>query len=293
MNTSSCGVRTLDHYRIFYYTSRLSKQILTQIDKFKLAKYELRSLKEVLAACNLETAILKRVSPTWSESLVRLITHPVLSGLLLVFGMLGIVFELKMPGWGVSGTIGIICLALFFGGHYLIGLANWIEILLFFLGLALLFIEIFITPGFGVLGISGITLIILSLFLTLVKHPIPKTPFDAGENLRAFYTIVISFLAAFVLSAIVFRFLPRTPLWGKFVLLSSEKKESGFVAAAEELTKLVGKKGLTRTSLRPAGKAVFDRKLVDVVTEGDFIPEQSEIEVIRVEGNRIVVVRSS
>jgi len=65
------------------------------------------------------------------------------------------------------------------------------------------------------------------------------------------------------------------------------------VAAAEELTKLVGKKGLTRTSLRPAGKAVFDRKLVDVVTEGDFIPEQSEIEVIRVEGNRIVVVRSS
>jgi len=258
--------------------------------KFKLVKYELRSLKEVMAACNLETASLKRVSPTWSEGLVRLITHPLLSGLLLVFGMLGIVFELKIPGWGVSGTIGIICLALFFGGHYLIGLANWIEILLFVLGLALLSIEIFITPGFGVLGISGIIFIILSIFLTLVKHPIPKTPFDTGEHLRAFYTIIISFLAAFVLSAITFRFLPKTPLWGKFVLLSSEKRDNGFVGASEEPAKLVGKQGFTRTALRPAGKAVFNEKLFDVVTEGDFIPKQSEVRVIRVEGNRIVVV---
>jgi len=223
-------------------------------------------------------------SPNWSEVLVRFLTHPVISSILLTLGFLGMIFELRMPGFGVSGVIGLICLVLFFWGHYLVGLANWVEIALFCLGVVLLLLEILVIPGFGLAGISGIILIVASIFLGLIKHPfqIPK-----NELIGAFNVTAYAIIATFLVILLSFKFIPQTAIWKRFVLTGSEMKEQGFRVSA--LEGYLGKEGKALTILRPAGRALFGEEILDVVTEGDFIEKDRAIKVIKVEGNRIVV----
>ena len=114
---------------------------------------------------------------TWSEVLVRILTHPIISSLLLTFGFLGIIFELRIPGFGTSGIIGITCLVLFFLGHYLIDLAQWADMLIFTIGLILIALEIFVIPGFGIAGVSGVACILIGIFMALVKKEIPDSPY--------------------------------------------------------------------------------------------------------------------
>ena len=257
--------------------------------KLKLAEHKVSEIEEILTLYDLEDAQAVRASLTWSENLVRFLTHPVVSGLLLTFGLLGIFFELRMPGWGVSGTIGLICLALFFGAQYMVGLAQWIEPVLFLLGGVLLALELFVIPGFGVTGVSGILLIIASLFLSLVKEPLPKTPVDISRLLQATYVVAVSLIATFLVATLSFTFMTKFPLLSKLILTSEEKREKGFRSAPAKLGKFMGKQGTTLTMLRPVGKAQFGDTIVDVVSEGELVEKGRQVEVIKVEGNRIVV----
>jgi len=257
--------------------------------KLKLAEHKVSKIGEILTLYGLENAQVVRASITWSENLVRFLTHPVVSSLLLTFGLLGIFFELRMPGWGVSGTIGLVCLALFFGAQYMVGLARWIEPVLFIIGGILLAIEIFVIPGFGITGVSGILLIIASLFLALVKHPMPKTPIDVSRLVQATYVVGASLVATFLVATFSFRFMGKIPFLSKLVLTSEEKREEGFRSAPVELEKFIGKQGVALTMLRPVGKAQFGDIILDVVTEGELIEKGKRVEVIKVEGNRIVV----
>jgi len=257
--------------------------------KLKLAEHKVSEIEEILTLYDLEDAQVARASLTWSENLVRFLTHPVVSGLLLTFGLLGIFFELRMPGWGVSGTIGLICLALFFGAQYMVGLAQWIEPVLFLVGGVLLALELFVIPGFGVTGVSGILLIIASLFLSLVKEPLPKTPVDISRLVQAAYVVAASLIATFLVATLSFTFLTKFPLLSKLILTSEERGEKGFRSAPAKLGKFVGKQGLTVTMLRPVGKAQFGDTIVDVVSEGELVEKGRQVEVIKVEGNRIVV----
>lgn len=251
----------------------------------KLADKILSTREELLEFTQIGDAELIESSLNWSEKLVRFLTHPVVSSLLLTLGSLGILFELRMPGWGISGSVGLICLGLFFWGHYLIGLANWTEIVLFLLGVTLLALEVFAIPGFGIAGISGIILIISGLFLALVKHPfeIPR-----AELIQAFYTMAYSLIITFMIIILSFKFLPEAGLWKRLVLTQQEKGTRGFRAAPSRETYL-GKTGETLTILRPSGKVMFVDKILDVVTEGDFIEKDKPVKVVKVEGNRIVV----
>jgi len=257
--------------------------------KFKLAEHKVSKIEEILTFYGLENAHLVRASLTWSESLVRFLTHPVVSGLLLTFGLLGIFFELRVPGWGVSGTIGLACLALFFGAQYMVGLARWIEPVLFTVGAILLAVEIFVIPGFGITGISGILLIVASLFLALVKHPMPKTPVDVSRLVQASYVIGVSLAATFLVATLSFRFMGKIPFLSKLVLFSEEKGEEGYRSTPVEMEKFIGREGMTLTTLRPVGKAQFGDMIVDVVSEGELIEKGKRVEVVKVEGNRIVV----
>jgi membrane-bound serine protease (ClpP class) len=257
--------------------------------KFKLAEHKVSKIGEILTLYGLENAQVVRASITWSENLVRFLTHPVVSGLLLTFGLLGIFFELRMPGWGVSGTIGLVCLALFFGAQYMVGLARWIEPVLFIIGGILLAIEIFVIPGFGITGVSGILLIIASLFLALVKHPMPKSPVDVTRLVQAGYVVGASLVATFLVATFSFRFMGKIPFLSKLVLFSEEKGEEGYRSAPVEMEKFIGREGMTLTMLRPVGKAQFGDIIVDVLSEGELIEKGRQVEVIKVEGNKIVV----
>ncbi len=257
-----------------------------EAEELELAEAVLPDRETLLGYFKLKDYQLVETAPNWSEVLVRFLTHPAVSSILLTLGFLGMIFELRMPGFGISGTIGLACLALFFWGHYLVGLANWTEIFLFCLGVVLLLLEILVIPGFGIAGISGIVLIVASIFLGLIKHPfqIPKS-----ELLGAFNVIGYTIICTFVIILLSLRFFPQTTIWKRVVLSGSEMRERGFRVSTLELEGYLGRTGKTLTILRPAGRAVFGEKMLDVVTEGDFVEKDKEVRVIKVEGNRVVV----
>ncbi len=136
--------------------------------KLKVADFRADSLEAVLKAFDIRDADVRRSAPTWAETVVRFLTNPIVSSLLMTVGMLGIIVELRTPGFGLPGALGITSLALFFWGHWLVRLAGWEELLLVGLGLSLLAAEIFVIPGFGVPGVLGLVLILAGLGLSIV-----------------------------------------------------------------------------------------------------------------------------
>ena len=263
--------------------------------RFGLANYKVTRLENIPPLFGMEEATLRKATITWSENLVRFLTHPIISGLLLTLGMLGLIFELRIPGWGVGGTIGLVSLALFFGGRFLAGMAEWAMVLipvLFILGIALLALEIFVIPGFGVAGISGIIMIVASIFFALIGDPLPPIPGIRREYIEALHIISYSFIAAFVIIILSLRFIPQTNFWKRarhrLVLVSTQASELGYRATSSQ-EELIGKEGVTETILRPAGRVKFDNNILDVVTEGEFIDIDKKVKIINIEGNRIIV----
>ncbi|MFH1905036.1 MAG: NfeD family protein [bacterium] len=255
-----------------------------------LAKAEVKSINEILKLFNLDKLNIKKATTNWAEHIVRFLTHPVVSSLLLTLGFLGLLFEIKTPGWGLGGTISVVFLALFFWGHYIVGLANIMDIVLFIIGVILLFIELFITPGFGFLGAGGIFSILAGVYLALVKQPIPKFSWEFNLLNNALYTISGAILASGAVFTLLLKYLPKNKgLWSQLALSASEKQKNGFNVSSAEMHTLVGKRGVAHTKLRPVGKAMIDDKLWSVMTDGDFIEKSAEIIVDKIEGNRILV----
>ena len=250
-----------------------------------LAEEILSSHAEILDYLGLSGKSILQTQATWSEALVRFLTHPLVSPLFLTLGFLGILFELKIPGWGLSGTLGLLCLALFFWGHYLVGLANWTELVILSLGILLLLLEIFVIPGFGIAGVSGILLILAGLFLSLIKHPFSA---PRAQLIQAFYTLSLSVIISFAALILSWKYLPRTGLWKRIVLDSAEAKKEGF-QSAEPQNFYLGKSGRSLSALRPAGRALIEGRILDVITEGGFIERDIPIKVVNIEGNKITV----
>src|SRR5687767_11203826 len=245
----------------------------------KLADFRADTVEEVLKRLGLEGAEVRRVSENWAEQLVRFLTHPILSSLLMTVGMLGIIVELRTPGFGVPGALGITSLALFFWGHWLVRLAGWEEVLLVALGLVLLAVEIFVTPGFGLTGIIGIVALLGGLSLSLV---------GAGATialiLGAITRVVVSLGIALAASIALLRFLPKLPFGRDLILNTGLGTAIGYASAPESDRQWLGKSGMAVSPLRPAGIADIDGTRVDIVSQGEWIEAGAPIEVIRVDG---------
>jgi membrane-bound serine protease (ClpP class) len=252
----------------------------------KLADFRADTLHAVLDRLGLGAARIHRLSENWAEHVVRFLTHPVLSSVLMTIGMLGIIVELRTPGFGLPGALGITSLALFFWGHWLVRLAGWEELLLVAVGLTLLALEIFVIPGFGVTGLLGILAFVGGLALSLI---------GAGTTwelvLAAVGRVALSILLALAGFAVLMRFLPRWPAGRRLVLATALDALAGPSSAPEGDQRWLGRKGAAASPLRPAGFADFEGERIDVVSRGEYIEAGDPIEVIRVEGNRIVVRR--
>jgi len=247
------------------------------------------NLQEVLSHFNLKDAEVVSSEINWAEKVVSFLHNPIISGILIMLGILGLLTEIKTPGWGVAGTIGLISLALFFGAGYILQLANVWEILVFIVGFVLLIIEIFYIPGFGFLGILGIIMMIGAIFFGLIgDFPI----ISENEISNALIQLAASLVASIVFLFILWRFLPGTPIWGRLILATSENQKEGFVSNPD-LSFLVGKRGKALSLLRPAGIAIIEGKRYDVVSEGEFIQKDEEVEVTEVIGSKIIVKRLS
>jgi membrane-bound serine protease (ClpP class) len=257
----------------------------TEALKYGIADTVMEHLDEVFALFNLQDAEKIYQKSNWAEDVVRFLNNPIVSSILIMIGIFGLIAEVKSAGWGVPGTAGLIALALFFGSSYILQLASVIEILMFVVGLGLLLLEIFVIPGFGVAGISGIILIIASLFLSMLGAD-PFLDFTAVST--AIIKLTVGFVAALISIFLLARFLPKSNLFKKFILSEEEKATEGYTSRTN-YSELVGAEGVAVTTLRPAGTAEIKGKRVDVVTDSEYIEHGKPIIVTAVEGMRVVV----
>ena len=256
--------------------------------KHKLIDLRADTLAVALEKLGIDAPELRKVAPNWAEGVVRFLTHPVVSSMLITIALVGIVVELRTPGFGLPGALGITSLALFFWGHWLVQLAGWEELLLGIGGLILLALEVLVIPGFGIAGLLGICAVVASLVLSLV---------GAGDTLPvilgAAARVVFALFFAVVVSLVLLRFLPRLPFGRQLVLSRGLAADEGYASAPESDARWLGKTGRASSPLRPAGIAEIEGQRVDVVSDGEHIDAGQSIKVTRVDGNRVVVRRIS
>jgi len=249
------------------------------------------SRQAIYSAFGLASPAEKTIGKSWSESLVAFLTSPIVALVLLVVGILGIWIELKTPGFGAPGIIGIVAIALLLFGHHLAGLAEATEMVLIAIGLVLIAVEIFLIPGTFVAGILGVVCVLAGLILSLQDFSIPDikgAPWQFDILFSSMGRVVTAFVAATIGVFALLRFLPRMPVARGLVLQAEIAGAAPVAAGSGDLT---GRMGHAMTPLRPAGKIDVDGQVHDVVAEGDFIAEGETVEVLRVEGMRIVVGR--
>jgi len=227
------------------------------------------------------------------DDIEQFFRYPLVRMLLVMLGIIGLILEMKMPGIGVPGVIAAVCFVLYFWSNSSLGHFTWLAILLFVLGLILICLEVFFLPGMAVFGISGIILVVSSLILvTLEKAPTTtKEWWSLGGQLSYFTAILIGGITVAFLIA---RYLPQIPYANRLVLTPpAERPEPAgggkLAGETERRADLLGAIGEAATTLRPAGKARFGDQFLDVIAEGSYVSAGNRVQVIEIEGNRIVV----
>ncbi|MEE9117154.1 MAG: NfeD family protein [Calditrichia bacterium] len=252
--------------------------------KYKIADGDAETIDELLAELGFAGAVVKSTKANWSEAIVRFLTNPVVASLLMTFGFLGILFELQQPGWGVSGTIGAVCLALALGSGYIAELASATDLLIVFLGVLLLLIEMIVIPGFGIAGIGGIGLIIFGLYRLLL----PDVPVGEEVTDMAMFGLTIGIIGGLVGLVLLFRLMTKTKFWKKLATPDVQDHERGYDTSLG-LEDMVGREGVADSDLHPSGWVILGNKRIFVVSEGTFIEDGEKVKIITVDGNRVVV----
>ncbi len=203
------------------------------------------------------------------------IDMPVLQMLLLVIMFLAIMVEIKTGGMGAGILLGLVAAGVFWGSQYVKGLVSLYQVAIFMGGIICIIVEMLV-PTVGLLAGLGVAAMLYSVVLAL------------GGDIQALYAMLISFVAAIVIFALIVKRLPSSRLWNKVVLKDESRSERGFVSA-EPRQELLGATGEVLTELRPSGSVRLNGRPVDVVSEGAFVAKGSQVQVVAVEGNRVVV----
>jgi membrane-bound serine protease (ClpP class) len=246
---------------------------------------EVQGMDEMLSRVGASGAEVHTMSVNWAERVVRFLTHPVVAPFLLSIGFLGLLIEIKAPGFGLAGAVGLGALAAFFGSHLIIGLAGWEDLIIFGAGVVLLVVEILLIPGFGVAGLLGIAGIVGGLFLSLLGS-YPTAPEIAGAS----GVITTSLLVVLVTAWALLRRLPENSRLARrgIFLLTRTSRETGYTSQ-EERPELVGVEGVALTDLRPTGVGKFGEEHVDVVSDSGWVAQGTPIRILASEGYRHVV----
>ncbi|MBB6098374.1 membrane-bound serine protease (ClpP class) [Deinobacterium chartae] len=243
--------------------------------EFKLADARARDLEGALAAAGYKDLALAPPQLTPADRFADFITRPWVAGLLLAIGVLGLIAELSSPGFGVPGLLGILGLGLYFLGPWMGGDFSLLALALVVVGILLILAELFVVPGFGIAGVAGLGALLGSAYLIYPAQ---------------FGTVAATSVLVFGAGAALLLFvLPRTRLARPFILRADLSRSSPMSVSTLSAPPLVTERGRTVTDLRPAGIAEIGGQRHDVVSEGRFLPAGTEIEVVLVEGSRIVV----
>ncbi|MCY4402667.1 MAG: ATP-dependent Clp protease proteolytic subunit [Candidatus Poribacteria bacterium] len=245
-------------------------------------KQEELSVNRVTPIKSLENAQITKFVVTLADRVVFFITSPYISAFLLSLGGLGLFVEIRTPGFGIPGFLGLMFIGLFFGGHMLNQISYaWVP-LIFVVGLALIVLEVFVIPGFGIAGILGLIMMLGSIFYVF---------FQSTDDVNmALLWLSVSVILTSVLAILATIFLPKSAPFQRFALSTVMSTDLGYHSAGiDDFESYLGKTGVALTPLRPAGTARIDNKRLDVVTVGDFIAQNTPVKVAEVEGSKISV----
>ena len=247
------------------------------------------SIEEMLKQMGITDYEIVRIEEMWSETMVRFIGR--IAPILMMIGLAALYMELKAPGFGLPGMIGIICLAVVFLNQYLVGLAHYTELLIILFGLALMGVEMFVLPGFGIAGFTAILVIAVGLVLTLQDFvvPDPSVPWQMDILKSNIMTVLWSLVGAVIAGILILRYvMPWFSAGREGPFLMSDLR--GAHADSSETARIkVGDRGVAATDLRPSGKAEIKDDIFDVITENEFLDRGNPVIVDAVRGNWIVV----
>lgn len=206
------------------------------------------------------------------------ITQPWATILLLALGLALVLAEvLTLHTWGVVGIAGGVLVALIFAAYITVGAATWVGVLLFLGGCALLLLETHVLPGHGWPALTGLALIFVGLFYAL-----------GGSQAGALYPAATALCVTVALLVAFFLYLPKSGVWKRLGQPMRQTAQSGYVSS-DDYTGFLGQRGVTVTLLRPSGTAEFEGVRLPVVSDGEFVPPGTAVQVVTVQGNRIVV----
>ncbi len=250
-----------------------------------------------------DTVVLEKSS---ADSLLTFLTGGAMTSLLLIAGLVALYLEITSPGFGIPGTIALICFAVVFGASGLMGNLGPGEILMFLIGVVLLLIEIFIIPGFGVAGIVGIILILGSFVFSLQDFYWPKFDWQWTIARRNIGIVGIGILGGIISIGVIMAALPRAGLFDRLVLhgpgspgyaghprrkkrKTSDEDAPEVSGGTESLPISEGEVGIALTDLRPVGKIRIQNRNVVAETDGEYYEKGTEVIVLRIDGVKVVV----
>ncbi len=236
----------------------------------------------------------------WKIDFFAFLTNPLIASLLMMGLMIGVYMEVSHPGFGLPGIMALTCLALILLSNFAATAINWLEILLVVLGILLLLAEIFILPGFGVVGILGILLIVFGLGATMLPA-MRATDFSWDWHQWSLHTFefferLIYYVVALILSILIIAVFARfaTPRLLRRSRIVHQGDQEGSVAGPETKSlPPLGSEGEAFTSLRPGGKVFIENQLYDALAEATYIDKGEKVIVVKIEGSAIIVAKKS
>ncbi len=252
----------------------------TEAVKYGFCDGVAENLTGVLALLHLQDAEIIRYQTGTADNIISFFLNPFISGILLLVIIGGLYFELQTPGVGFPLLAAIVAGVFYLVPYYLNGLAeNW-EILMFVAGFILILMEVFVIPGFGITGISGILLAVCALVLMMVNNYNFDFTFVPSENLlKSLISVVVGMVGAGVIIALTWNRLISSKAMDRVVLRNTFQSAEGYHSASNS-EHLVGKTGIAHTRMTPTGRVMINEVIYDAQARDGFIEKGDPIQVI-------------
>lgn len=258
--------------------------------KFGFSEAQAESLQDVLNVAGIKEYEIINHELTFTDRIIRFLISPVVSGILIMVIIGGLYFELQTPGVGFPIAASILAALLYFMPLYLEGIATHWEIIIFIVGVILIALEVFVIPGFGVAGITGIVLVVAGLALGMVDiKGFELGSFPFRELTVSLFIVIIATFISLTLSFWISRKLFTTTTFGHLALATTQESSEGYTSALESYTRMIGLEGISKTVLRPSGKILIDEETYDATAESGFIEKGEPIKVTRYINSQLFV----
>jgi len=254
------------------------------------------SVDELADEYQYDVSKVRRYHYTTTDTFVHSLNQPFFTGLLILIGLIAIYVEASAPGIGIGGLVAGLCAVLFFWSRFLTGTSGWLEVILFIAGLTFIALELFVIPGFGVPGLSGIVLVFASVLLASQSFVVPETAVQWNTFTSSSLVMLTSGFLFLIAAVFISRRLGTLPFLNRLVLAGPDRETSsdeiltdGSALSDGEVPIAVGDIGVSESVLRPAGRAKFSDRSINVVSDGSYVEVGQRVKVVRVTGNVVKV----